>query len=72
MNREKAPVHKGEAPASTAERVKKLRQKSAKEGHKRMELWLRPESVEALERLAKQSGESRTAVINRLILETLD
>lgn len=55
------------SPVPASERVRKSREKS---GQKRITLWLNPSVDAELSDLASASGESRTAVINRLITES--
>ncbi|WP_311949270.1 ribbon-helix-helix protein, CopG family [Halomonas piscis] len=65
-------MSEAKTPVPLAERVGRARQKSLAAGSRRIDVRLSREAAEALDRLAKQSGDSRTAVINRLILEALD
>jgi len=56
-------------PKSSARRVQRHEEKLVAQGGRRMNLKLTPEANEALERLSAASGDSGTAVINRLIVE---
>ncbi|MCO7246378.1 hypothetical protein [Halomonas sp. Mc5H-6] len=58
------------SPEPLTRRVKKSREKSKEEGAKRLDVWLTPEAARALDAEASRSGESKTAVINRLLMKT--
>lgn len=55
-------------PVPALQRVNKSRAKAKEKGAKLFPLWLTAETSEALEAEAARTGESKTAVINRLLL----
>lgn len=56
------------APKPLAQRVKKSRAKAKKEGAERLDMWLTPDAAAALHAEVDRTRESKTAVINRLLV----
>lgn len=54
-------------PEPLTNRVKKARAKAKAEGAMRLDVWLTPEAAKALATEVERTGESKTAVINRLL-----
>lgn len=57
------------ADKTVSARVGRARKRLAAEGGRRLDLRLSPEANAAAERLAASTGESLTALINRLLIE---
>lgn len=55
-----------------SQRVGKARQRFISQGGRRLDLRLSPEAAQALDRLTAETGESATALINRLLIESID
>lgn len=57
---------------TSAARVGRARQRLAAEGGRRMDLRLSPEANAAATRICSLTGESTTALINRLLIKTAE
>lgn len=57
---------------SGSQRVERARRRFLEQGGRRLDLRLSREAGEALDRLTAETGESATALINRLLMESIN